>query len=149
MRGNLKQADNVCKGVITVANNEATESLQQKIKWRAGEIVDIRKYGTSNSAQLTFAGKSVPQYVHYNSEIASSKNIRRFQPSKTSRDHFCCRDDTQSSTILVGGQCHNALPEDVSGLGCCKKNFNARGVRLPTSCRMALALILNNLSLMS
>lgn len=54
MRGNLKQTDNVCKGVITAANNETTESLQQKIKWRAGEIIDIRKYGTSNSAQLTW-----------------------------------------------------------------------------------------------
>ncbi|KAL3223613.1 hypothetical protein MRX96_027288 [Rhipicephalus microplus] len=31
-------------------------------------------------------------------------------PSNTSRDHFCCRNDTQRGAILMGGHCHNALP---------------------------------------
>ncbi|KAG0432996.1 hypothetical protein HPB47_020323 [Ixodes persulcatus] len=81
MRGNLKQTDNVCKGVITVANHETTASLQHKIQWRAGETVDIRKYGTSNVAQLSFEGQTVPRYVHYNSEVALVRRYKKNIPA--------------------------------------------------------------------
>ncbi|KAH7980091.1 hypothetical protein HPB49_013017 [Dermacentor silvarum] len=68
MHGHLKLTGEVCRGVITVANHETSESLQNKIQYRAGELADIRKLGNSNVAALTFVGKVVPRFVHYNSE---------------------------------------------------------------------------------
>ncbi|KAH7959093.1 hypothetical protein HPB49_008159 [Dermacentor silvarum] len=68
MHGHLKLTGEVCRGVVTVANHETSESLQNKIQWRAGELADIRKLGNSNVAALTFVGKVVPRFVHYNSE---------------------------------------------------------------------------------
>ncbi|KAH9375767.1 hypothetical protein HPB48_023018 [Haemaphysalis longicornis] len=123
MRGNLKQTDNVCKGVITVANNETTESLQQKIKWRAGEIVDIRKYGTSNSAQLTFAGKTVPQYVHYNSEIAIVRKYKKTIPA-------CIKCGT------VGHRAYTCPNPNGKNCGLCgQKVAVVEGVRAPHDCQ--------------
>ncbi|KAH7940840.1 hypothetical protein HPB49_006592 [Dermacentor silvarum] len=60
MHGHLKLTGELCRGVITVANHETSESLQNKIQWRAGELADIRKLGNSNVAALTFVGKLVP-----------------------------------------------------------------------------------------
>ncbi|KAH7966908.1 hypothetical protein HPB49_020481 [Dermacentor silvarum] len=68
MHGHLKLTGEVCRGVITVANHETSESLQSKIQWRAGELADIRKLGNSNVAALTFVGKVVPRFVHHNLE---------------------------------------------------------------------------------
>ncbi|KAH7941393.1 hypothetical protein HPB49_012937 [Dermacentor silvarum] len=47
----------------------ATDTLRQALQCRAGELLDIRKFGTSNKAGLTFAGRVKPRYIHYNSEI--------------------------------------------------------------------------------
>ncbi|KAH7953261.1 hypothetical protein HPB49_006671 [Dermacentor silvarum] len=69
MHGHLKLTGEMCRGVITVANHETSDSLQNKIQWRAGELADIRKLGNSNVAALTFVGKVVPRFVHYNSEV--------------------------------------------------------------------------------
>ncbi|KAH6927449.1 hypothetical protein HPB50_003627 [Hyalomma asiaticum] len=66
MHGHLKLTGDVCRGVIN--NHETSESLQNKIQWRAGQLADIRKFGNSNVAALTFVGKVVPRFVHYNSE---------------------------------------------------------------------------------
>ncbi|KAH7958787.1 hypothetical protein HPB49_005076 [Dermacentor silvarum] len=68
--GHLKQhGEDVCYGVVTVANHETTDTLRQALQWRAGELLDIRKFGTSNKARLTFAGRVKPRYIHYNPKI--------------------------------------------------------------------------------
>ncbi|KAH7978707.1 hypothetical protein HPB49_006404 [Dermacentor silvarum] len=68
--GHLKQhGEDVCYGVVMVANHETTDTLRQALQWHAGELLDIRKFGTSNKARLTFAGRVKPRYIHYNSEI--------------------------------------------------------------------------------
>ncbi|KAH7944795.1 hypothetical protein HPB49_000696 [Dermacentor silvarum] len=77
MHGHLKLTGEVCRGVITVANHETSESLQNKIQWRAGELADIRKLGNSNVAALTFVGKVVPRFVHYNSEVTLVRAYKR------------------------------------------------------------------------
>ncbi|KAG0418793.1 hypothetical protein HPB47_004584 [Ixodes persulcatus] len=107
MRGNLKQTDNVCKGVITVANHETTASLQHKIISRAGKIVDIRKYGTSNAAQLTFDGQTGPRYVHYNSEVALCGTVGHRADTCPNRNGENCGLCGQKVSVVEGVRaCH-------------------------------------------
>lgn len=80
--GHLKQhGEDVCYGVVTVANHETTDTLRQALQWRAGELLDIRKFGTSNKARLTFAGRVKPRYIHYNSEITFVQPYYRTIPA--------------------------------------------------------------------
>nr|XP_050030032.2 uncharacterized protein LOC126526123 [Dermacentor andersoni] len=65
----LQDGGNVCHGVIVVCNSDTTETLQQKLRWRAGTIVEVRKFGTSNKACVTFAGKDKPRFVHYDNMV--------------------------------------------------------------------------------
>ncbi|KAH7965712.1 hypothetical protein HPB49_010029 [Dermacentor silvarum] len=81
MHGHLKLTGEVCHGVITVANHETSESLQNKIQWRAGELADIRKLVNSNVAAVTFVGKVVPRFVHYNSEVTLVRAYKRTIPA--------------------------------------------------------------------
>ncbi|KAH7950159.1 hypothetical protein HPB49_020333 [Dermacentor silvarum] len=63
LHGYLRQdGGNTCHGVIAVRNMDTTETLQHRACWRAGIIVEIRKFGTSNKARITFAGKEKPRY---------------------------------------------------------------------------------------
>ncbi|KAH9384722.1 hypothetical protein HPB48_026731 [Haemaphysalis longicornis] len=56
LHGYLSQdGGNTCCGVIVVRNTDTTETLQYRVCWRAGTIVEIRKFGTSNKARITFA----------------------------------------------------------------------------------------------
>ncbi|KAH7937388.1 hypothetical protein HPB49_011477 [Dermacentor silvarum] len=72
LRGYLRQdGDNRCHGVNVVRNTDTTETLQHRVCWRAGTIVEIRKFGTSNKARITFAGKEKPRYVHYDNMVVS------------------------------------------------------------------------------
>lgn len=81
MHGHLKLTGDVCRGVINVANHETSESLQNKVQWRAGQLADIRKLGNSNVAALTFVGKVVPRFVHYNSEVTLVRAYKRTIPA--------------------------------------------------------------------
>ncbi|KAH7966865.1 hypothetical protein HPB49_020039 [Dermacentor silvarum] len=56
LHGYLRQdGGNTCHEVIVVRNTDTTETLQHRVCWRAGTIVEIRKFGTSNKARITFA----------------------------------------------------------------------------------------------
>ncbi|KAH7948906.1 hypothetical protein HPB49_003395 [Dermacentor silvarum] len=80
--GHLKQhGEDVCYGVVTVANHETTDTLCQDLQWRASELLDIRKFGTSNKARLTFAGRVKPSYIHHNSEISFVQPYYRTIPA--------------------------------------------------------------------
>ncbi|KAH7940744.1 hypothetical protein HPB49_005127 [Dermacentor silvarum] len=80
--GHLKQhGEDVCYGVVTVANHETTDTLRQALQWRAGELLDIRKFGTSNEDRLTFSGRVKPRYIHYNSEITFVQPYYRTIPT--------------------------------------------------------------------
>ncbi|KAH8037961.1 hypothetical protein HPB51_019925 [Rhipicephalus microplus] len=60
----LKSAGETCNGVITVADNETSESLRRMLEWIDGEILYVRKLGTSNVAVVTFKGRCVPRLIH-------------------------------------------------------------------------------------
>ncbi|KAG0420541.1 hypothetical protein HPB47_003438 [Ixodes persulcatus] len=72
LHGYLRQdCGNTCHGVIVVRNTDTTEALQLRVCWRAGTIVEIRKFGTSHKARITFAVKEKPRYVHYDNIVVS------------------------------------------------------------------------------
>ncbi|KAH7970176.1 hypothetical protein HPB49_000679 [Dermacentor silvarum] len=75
LHGYLRQdGGNTWHGVIVVRNMDTTEILQHRVCWCAGTIVEIRKFGTSNKARITFAGKEKPRYVHYDNMVVSVQN---------------------------------------------------------------------------
>ncbi|KAK8781521.1 hypothetical protein V5799_017138 [Amblyomma americanum] len=60
--GYLKQdSEDICHGVITVLNEDTSETLQHTVQWRTGTIKEIRKFGKSNKARITFEGKEKPR----------------------------------------------------------------------------------------
>ncbi|KAH7966122.1 hypothetical protein HPB49_013899 [Dermacentor silvarum] len=82
LHGYLRQdGGNTCHGVIVVRNTDTTETLQHQVCWRAGTIVEIRKFGTSNKARITFAGKEKPRYVHYDNMVVSVQNYYKTIPA--------------------------------------------------------------------
>lgn len=52
-----------CYGVVTVRSSDSKAELRQRFYWPEGEILHIRRLGTSNKVRLTFAGKVKPRYV--------------------------------------------------------------------------------------
>ncbi|XP_070380665.1 uncharacterized protein [Dermacentor albipictus] len=82
LHGYLRQdGGNVCHGVIVVCNSDTKETLQQKVRWRAGAIVEVRKFGTSNKACVTFAGKDKPRFVHYDNMVVPVQPYYRTIPA--------------------------------------------------------------------
>ncbi|KAH6919502.1 hypothetical protein HPB50_029501 [Hyalomma asiaticum] len=82
LHGHFKESgEEVCHGVVTIANHETAKTLRDSIQWRQGTILFIRKFGTSNKARLTFAGKVKPRTVHYNSEIITVRPYFRTVPA--------------------------------------------------------------------
>ncbi|KAH6922909.1 hypothetical protein HPB50_020107 [Hyalomma asiaticum] len=128
LHGHLKESgEEVCHGVVTIANHDTAETLKDSIQWRHGIILYIRKFGTSSKARLTFA-EVKPRTVHYNSEMI------------TVRPHF--------QTIPACGVCgtvgHRAdtcpnPPQDRCGLYGQQAPF-VEGVRAPHECNVKCAL---------
>ncbi|KAH7932955.1 hypothetical protein HPB49_005276 [Dermacentor silvarum] len=71
----------VCRGIITVHEQETSTTLKSKVQWRGGEIAFIRKLGKSTIALLTFVGHRVPRYVHYNSVVTVVREYKRTIPA--------------------------------------------------------------------
>ncbi|KAH6930791.1 hypothetical protein HPB50_018399 [Hyalomma asiaticum] len=80
-QGHLKSAGETCKGVVTVADNETSESLRHKLEWIDGEILYVRKLGTSNVAVVTFKGHRVPRFIHYCSENVPVRQYKKTVPA--------------------------------------------------------------------
>ncbi|KAH7984026.1 hypothetical protein HPB52_016268 [Rhipicephalus sanguineus] len=81
LHGHLKLTGDVCRGVISVHNLETSASLKRSVQWRGGELVYARKLGNSNVAVLTFAGRNVPRYVHYNAELTPVREYKKTVPA--------------------------------------------------------------------
>ncbi|KAH7946891.1 hypothetical protein HPB52_005665 [Rhipicephalus sanguineus] len=82
-RGHLKinGAGDCCKGVIRVRDDETSASLKSKLRWREGEIAFIRKLGSSNVAVVTFEGRRLPRYIHYNYECVPVRTYKKTIPA--------------------------------------------------------------------
>ncbi|KAH6935098.1 hypothetical protein HPB50_003414 [Hyalomma asiaticum] len=82
LHGYLRQdGGDVRHDVIVVSNSDTTESLREQVQWRAGTIVEVRKFGSSNKARVTFAGKVKPRFVHYDNMLIPVRNYYRTIPA--------------------------------------------------------------------
>ncbi|KAH6930237.1 hypothetical protein HPB50_012229 [Hyalomma asiaticum] len=68
-------------GTELANNSDTTESLREQVQWRAGTIVEVRKFGSSNKARVTFAGKVKPRFVHYDNMLIPVRNYYRTIPA--------------------------------------------------------------------
>ncbi|KAH7986474.1 hypothetical protein HPB49_025955 [Dermacentor silvarum] len=80
-KGHLKLNGEVCKGVINVREEETSASLKPKLFWREGEIAFVRKLGTTNVAVVTFVGRRLPRYIHYNHECVPVRAYKKTIPA--------------------------------------------------------------------
>ncbi|KAH8028663.1 hypothetical protein HPB51_018066 [Rhipicephalus microplus] len=64
-QGHVKSAGETCKGVVTVADFETSESFRYKLEWIDGEILYVQKLGTSIVAVVTFKRRRVSRFIHY------------------------------------------------------------------------------------
>ncbi|XP_075530186.1 uncharacterized protein LOC142563524 [Dermacentor variabilis] len=82
LHGYLRQdGGDICHGVIAVSNSDTTESLREQVQWRAGTIVEVRKFGSSNKARVTFAGREKPRFVHYENMLIPVQTYYRTIPA--------------------------------------------------------------------
>ncbi|KAH7934061.1 hypothetical protein HPB49_020942 [Dermacentor silvarum] len=121
-RRDRQDGGNTCHGVIVVRNTDTTETLQHRACWRAGTIVEIRKFGTSNKARITFAGKEKPRYVHYDNMVVSVHDYYKTIPAWGQYGAFGHR----------AGACPNLQP-NTCGL-CGLHAPLEEGVRAPHNC---------------
>ncbi|KAH8036802.1 hypothetical protein HPB51_005807 [Rhipicephalus microplus] len=124
-QGHLKSAGETCKGVVTVADNETSESLRRKLEWIDGEILFVRKLGTSNVAVVTFKGRRVLRFIHYCCEIVPVRYYKKMVPAcyrcgtVGHRPHACSNPDNQRcipcgvkvELTLEGPAKHDCQPE--------------------------------------
>ncbi|KAK8776274.1 hypothetical protein V5799_030382 [Amblyomma americanum] len=106
-RGHVKLNGEVCRGVIRVQADETTAFLKNKVRWCEGEIAFVRKLGKSNIAVLTFVGRKVPRYVHYNCECTLVREYKRTIPA-------CFRCGTIGHGLTTA---HTRTSEDVDFAG--------------------------------
>ncbi|KAH8032393.1 hypothetical protein HPB51_024522 [Rhipicephalus microplus] len=66
---------------IVVVDNETSESLRRKLEWIDGEILYVRKLGTSNVAVVTFKGRRVPRFIHYCCENVPVRYYKKTVPA--------------------------------------------------------------------
>ncbi|XP_037505884.1 uncharacterized protein LOC119382246 [Rhipicephalus sanguineus] len=70
-----------CYGVVTVRSSDSEAELRQRFYWPEGEILHIRRLGTSNKVRLTFAGKVKPRYVTYDALLIPVQPYRKTVPA--------------------------------------------------------------------
>ncbi|XP_077485143.1 uncharacterized protein LOC144095231 [Amblyomma americanum] len=131
LHGYLRQdGGDVCHGVITVSNSDTTESLRKQVQWRAGTIAEVRKFGSSNKAQITFTGREKPRFVHYENMLIPVQNYYRTIPA--------CGYRTIPACGLCGAVGHrvDACPNtQPSTCGLCGQEAPLQeGVRAPHEC---------------
>ncbi|KAH9367282.1 hypothetical protein HPB48_004417 [Haemaphysalis longicornis] len=54
------------ESAITIDPNYTSASLKPKLRWKNGEILSVRRLGSSNVAVVIFEGTFVPRQIYYN-----------------------------------------------------------------------------------
>ncbi|KAH6928001.1 hypothetical protein HPB50_010559 [Hyalomma asiaticum] len=70
-----------CYGVVTVPNSDNEATLRESLYWPEGEILHVRRLGTSNKVRLTFSGKVKPRYVSYDSLLIPVQPYKKTVPA--------------------------------------------------------------------
>ncbi|KAH9364511.1 hypothetical protein HPB48_021237 [Haemaphysalis longicornis] len=80
-RGHAKVTGDVCKGVITIDPNDTSSSLKPKLRWKNGEILSMRRLGSSNVAVVIFDGKFGPREIYYNDQAIPVRLYKKTIPA--------------------------------------------------------------------
>ncbi|KAH7949565.1 hypothetical protein HPB49_012251 [Dermacentor silvarum] len=70
-----------CYGVVTVRSSDTKATLLESLYWPEGEILHVRRLGTSNKVRLTFSGKVKPWYVSYDALLIPVQPYRKTVPA--------------------------------------------------------------------
>ncbi|KAH6929538.1 hypothetical protein HPB50_002620 [Hyalomma asiaticum] len=70
-----------CYGVVTVPNSDNEATLRESLYWPEGEILHVRRLGTSNKVRLTFSGKVKPRYVSYDALLIPVQPYKKTVPA--------------------------------------------------------------------
>ncbi|KAH7950157.1 hypothetical protein HPB49_020278 [Dermacentor silvarum] len=68
-------------GGVTVRSTEPESTLRESLHWEDGDITHIRRLGTSNNVQLTFAGQVKPRYVLYDALLIPVQQYKKMVPA--------------------------------------------------------------------
>ncbi|KAH7934062.1 hypothetical protein HPB49_020943 [Dermacentor silvarum] len=70
-----------CYGVVTVRSSDTKATLRESLYWPEGEILHVRRLGTSNKVRLTFSGKVKPRYVSYDALLIPVQPYKKTVPA--------------------------------------------------------------------
>ncbi|KAH6944170.1 hypothetical protein HPB50_002189 [Hyalomma asiaticum] len=79
--GHAKASDDFCKGVINIDPNTTSISLKQKLRWKHGNILRVRKLGNTDVAVVTFEGKMVAHHVYCSGQVIPVKLYKETIPA--------------------------------------------------------------------
>ncbi|KAH8040383.1 hypothetical protein HPB51_010163 [Rhipicephalus microplus] len=100
-----------CYGVVTVRSSDSEAELRQRFYWPEGEILHIRRLGTSNKVRLTFAGKVKHRYVTYDTLLIPVQPYRKTVPACNQCGSVGHRPDAcPSPKPDLCGTCGNTVP---------------------------------------
>ncbi|KAH6929684.1 hypothetical protein HPB50_004754 [Hyalomma asiaticum] len=84
-RGHLKINGEVCRGIISVREDETSDSLKSKLYWQEGEIPFVRKLGQSSVAVVTFVGMKLPLQLRVRYGVTLQKDDPSVLPMRHGR----------------------------------------------------------------
>ncbi|KAH8009770.1 hypothetical protein HPB51_019102 [Rhipicephalus microplus] len=76
-RGHAEASVNVGKGVIHIDLSDTSGSLKQKVKWKHGNILCVRKLGDTEVTVVPSEGKRVPSYVHFSDQVIPVRHYKK------------------------------------------------------------------------
>ncbi|KAH7942558.1 hypothetical protein HPB49_025188 [Dermacentor silvarum] len=73
-----------CYGVVTVRSSDTEATLCESLYWPEGEILHVRRFGTSNKVRLTFPASHAvtqPRYVSYDALLIPVQPYKKTVPA--------------------------------------------------------------------
>ncbi|KAH7954853.1 hypothetical protein HPB49_022111 [Dermacentor silvarum] len=67
--------------LVTVRSSDTEATLRESLYWSEGEILQVRRLGTSNKVRLTFSGKLKPMYVSYDALLIPVQPYKKTVPA--------------------------------------------------------------------
>ncbi|KAH9372832.1 hypothetical protein HPB48_010982 [Haemaphysalis longicornis] len=80
-RGHAKDRGDVSKEVLTIDPNDTSGSLKPKLRYNNGEILSVRRLGSSNIAVVLFDGNFVPRQIYYNDQGITVRLYKKTTPA--------------------------------------------------------------------
>ncbi|KAH7979750.1 hypothetical protein HPB49_010809 [Dermacentor silvarum] len=126
-----------CYVVVTVRSTDSKAELEKRLYWPEGEILHIRRLGTTNKVRLTFSGKVKPRpYQHVASaDLLGTAPTPALALNRTSAAPVA----TRCHLWMALGAPHECTPKcaicagpHVTGDRSCKERYRAPSPKSPT-----------------